>query len=149
MSGNASPSAHRVSGDITASASCGADTRPFPATERIIIEWRSIFREGQTFPNYDGYVKKACYFPKHPTSWETQDAANVIAALKLLSKGRFCYPNFVRSNANDQLRERENPATEPSPVGLLSPSFSRYGCRRRRYPSGAPIVTTILSVSPQ
>ena len=73
-------------------------TPPFPVRQRVIAEWISIFRPVETFPNYVGYVRKACFFLEQPLTWDTPAATNIIASLKLEDKGKFAFPNFIRSS---------------------------------------------------
>ena len=72
--------------------------------------WRyreSCPRDGQTFHNYVGYVKKAFCYLDQTKSWETKDVGNVFAALKLLGKGLFRAPNCICVDIVPQLREQE------------------------------------------
>ena len=71
---------------------------PFPVSERVVIEWSSVFSCGATFSNYVGYVRKACHFLQHPLTWDTAALANIIAALKLQDRGKYVFPNFIRSD---------------------------------------------------
>ena len=81
---------------------------PLPVKEKDHRRMELHISGRPNLPNYVGYVKKACYFPERPTSWEAKAAANVIAAPQLLAMGRFRSANFIRSNAIAQLREKES-----------------------------------------
>ena len=61
------------------------------------MEWTSIFKPGQTFSNYVGYVRKARHYLEHPLSWGTPAVKNAAAWLKLVGPGKFSFPNFIRS----------------------------------------------------
>ena len=41
-------------------------TPPFPVRERVVAEWTSVFKPGQTFSNYVGYVSQDCYYLELP-----------------------------------------------------------------------------------
>ena len=57
----------------------------------------AIFRPGQTYSNYVGYVRKACHYLELPLSRGTPSVKNCVAALKLQAKGKFRFPKFITS----------------------------------------------------
>ena len=63
---------------------CGLrGTPPFPFRERVVVEWISVFKPGQTFRNYVGYLRKACHYLYLPLNWFTPAIANCVAGLEL------------------------------------------------------------------
>ena len=71
-------------------------TPPFPTREMAITEWISIFKHGQTFPNYVGYVRKFCYYLELTITCDTPAVKNCIVGPKLAGEGEFRFPNCIR-----------------------------------------------------
>ena len=67
---------------------------PYPVRGRVIVERGSIFKEGTDFPNYVGYVRKACRFLELPLSRGTPAVANVVAGSKLTAHGGIPFSKF-------------------------------------------------------
>ena len=63
--------------------------------EREITECASIFKDGATFSNNVGYVRKACQYLELPFPWDSAAVKNVVSALKLTAEGEFRFPNFI------------------------------------------------------
>ena len=70
---------------------------PFPARERVVVEWAAIFNPGQNYSNYVGYLRKDCFFLEQPLSWDTPAVKNMVAALKLEAKGKFTPPTLFEA----------------------------------------------------
>ena len=83
----------------------------------MIVEWSAIFRPGSTYSNYVGYIRKACHFLEQPLSWDAPAIANTVEALELRAKGRFRFPNFIRSQMISQIPQLE---TRDGPFAQLA-----------------------------
>ena len=99
-------------------------TPHFPVRERAISEWSAIFLPGSTYSNYVGYIRKACHFLEQPLSWDTPAIANTVAALKLRAKGRFRFPNFIRSQLIAQILQFETRGAPFAQLAFLSFLFA-------------------------
>ena len=80
------------------------------------------FIPGATFSNYVGYLRKACHFLQNPLTWDTAALANIVAALKLEGKGKYVFPNFIRSDLMQKIirhDSRDSPFAQLAFLSLL------------------------------
>ena len=109
-------------------------TPPFPVRGRVVTEWSSVFKPGPAFPNYVGYVRKACHFLEQPLSWDTREVATVAAALNLAGKGKFRTPNFIRIEFIAMITAHETRGGDFTQLAFISFLYAL------RVPSGALIL---------
>ena len=69
----------------------------FPALESSILSRSAIFNDGKTFGNYVNFVREACFFLNEPTAWFSPSVINTVKGLRAAGKGKFRFPNFIRS----------------------------------------------------
>ena len=120
---------------------------PFPVTERIISERGPLFKSGAAFSNYVGYIRKICYFLEESLAWDTAAVKNVIAAQKLLGKGAYRFPNFLRIDMVMKILTRESRDVSFAQLFTL-PFCSRYLSRPKLYNSVGLSNTMICRCSP-
>ena len=73
------------------------DTRPFPVTEQIVLEWSSVFADTATYANYIPNLQKVCFFVGSPAEWLTSAVRRVAKGLKKCHDISFEFPNFAQS----------------------------------------------------
>ena len=91
-----------------------------------MIHRSSLFRPSPTFPNYVGYLEKACLFLGQSVAWDTPAVRNVAMALKLSGKSNIRFPNFLQSAIVIGILRHEGPDGE---FGLLA--YLSYLCALR------------------
>ena len=100
------------------------DTRPFPVSERIVIEWSAVFSDSATFANYISHLQKACFFIGSPTVWLTPAVRLVAKGLKKCHDSSFKFPNFIQSRLLLRIVRLETAQSEFSQACWLSFLFA-------------------------
>ena len=65
--------------------------------KKTVLLWSSISNDGRTFENYIGFLRKSFFFLDKPVTWFSPAVVNVSRGLRAAGKGRFRFPNFIRS----------------------------------------------------
>ena len=88
------------------------EDRPFPTTERLVLEWGSVFNNTATFTNYVPRLQKVCFFTGSPVSWMTPAVRHVSNGLKKCQDNSFKFPNFIRIELLLRIIRHETVASE-------------------------------------
>ena len=111
---------------------CEVSASPsYPVSERAIPIWGAIINDGRTFGNYTNFDREAFFLLNDPTSWNTSASINTANGLRSAGKGRFRFPNFIRSDLVAKLT-----AFDPFGSQLAQLEFGAY-LFALRAPSGA------------
>ena len=100
------------------------DTRPFPVSEKIVLEWSAVFSDSATFANYIAHLQKACFFIGSPTEWLTPAVRHVAKGLKKCRGNSFKFPNFAQSRPLVRLVKFETVQSEFAQACWLSFLFA-------------------------
>ena len=97
---------------------------PFPATERLVREWSSLFNSGGTFYNYLNHLRNASFFLHQPTDWWTPAIKSLCKGMNAKAKGKFRFPNFITSDKVLKIIKRETPSGEFGQLAFIAFLFA-------------------------
>ena len=98
--------------------------RPFPISERYVLQMSTLFAETATFQQYVNSLRKVCYILRYPLDWSTKAVCHAAFGLRLAGQNRIRFPNFIRSELIWKMVTQLGPENEFARLAYISFLFA-------------------------
>ena len=89
-----------------------------------MLLWSAIFNAGRTYGNYLNFVRKACFYLSLPTDSYAPAVVNAPKGIRAARKGKFRFPNFIRSEVVLKAISAEAPSSQFAQLAFCAYLFA-------------------------